>query len=85
MNTHICESKRREIVLVIEHWRAKTELSAKTLAEWSSLPYKKFLRWRQKLGQAKQPSRKIVPKSHWLLPEEINAIIVYCQENGDVR
>jgi putative transposase len=81
VNTHICESKRREIVLVIEHWRAKTELSAKTLAEWSSLPYKKFLRWRQKLGQAKQPSRKIVPKSHWLLPEEINAIIVYCQEN----
>ena len=78
MNTHICESKRREIVQVIEYWRAKTELSAKALAQCCSLPYKKFLRWRKRLDQA-PTSRKIVPKSHWLLPEEIRAIVDYSE------
>ena len=80
MNTHICESKRREIVQVIEYWRAKTELSAKALSQYCSLPYKKFLRWRQRLDE-KPASRKIVPKSHWLLPEEIRAIVSYSHEH----
>lgn len=81
MKTHICEDKRREIVELIEHWRAKTEISAKQLAQWCSLPYKKFLCWRRRMQQPEKPAAKTVPKSHWLLPEEVRAIVDYCQEH----
>jgi putative transposase len=81
VNSHIREDKRREIVTLIEHWRAKTELSAKQLSQWCSLPYKKFLCWRRRLQQPEKPSRRAVPKGHWLLPAEIKAIVDYCQEH----
>lgn len=81
MNTQICEDKRREIVNFIEYWRSQTALTAKQLANWCSLPYGKFLRWRRRTKQPKETGRKVVPKSHWLLPEEIKAIVVFCQEH----
>ena len=68
MNAHIREDKRREIVDLLEHWRAKTGLSAKQLAQWCSLPYKKFLSWRRRAQQPEKPAKRVVPKSHWLLP-----------------
>ena len=81
MNTHICEDKRREIVNFIEYWRSKTVLSAKQLANWCSLPYAKFLCWRRRAKQPKKTAPKVVPKSHWLLPEEIKAIVAFCLEH----
>ena len=81
MNTHVSEDKRRQIVELIEKWRTKTELSAKQLVEWCSLPYSKFLRWRKRLQHPMQKLAKPVPKSHRLLPEEVQAIVDYCGEN----
>ncbi len=81
MNTHVSQDKRRQIVEMIEKWRVKTEISAKQLAEWCSLPYTKFLRWRKRLLQRAEKPAKPIPKSHWLLPEEVQAIVTYCGEN----
>ena len=81
MSTHVSEDKRREIVNLIEYWHAKAEISAKQLAQWCSLPYKKFLSWRRRAQQPEKPANRVVPKSHWLLPPEIKAITDYCQEH----
>lgn len=83
MNTHVSEKSRREIVEVIEYWCQKAEISAKQLTQWCSLPYAKFLRWRKRLTQKGEhaANKKPIPKSHWLLAEEIQAIVGYCREH----
>jgi hypothetical protein len=81
VNTHVSEDKRRQIVELIQEWQTKTVISAKQLVEWCSLPYSKFLRWRKRLQNPMQKSAKPVPKSHWLLPEEVQAIVDYSGRN----
>lgn len=86
MKNHVSDERRRKIVEFIAYWTGKTALTAKWMAKKIELPYGKFLRWRKRAksqaadpGQAPKP--KAIPKSHWLLPAEIEAIVGYCQEN----
>lgn len=81
MSTHVCENVRREAIKTIEHWTARTAISAKQLAQWCELPYQKFLRWRKRSKEPKVATKPVVPKSHWLLPSEIKAIVDYCHEH----
>ncbi|MDA0814809.1 MAG: hypothetical protein O3C21_20720 [Verrucomicrobia bacterium] len=84
MKAHIGTAKRREIVDCVGYWASQTQLTAKTLATLIGLPYGKFLRWRKRLqvgsDTASVPTR-VIPRSHWLLPAEIAAIVHYCVEN----
>lgn len=81
MNTHVCEETRREIVELIEYWRAKTTLTAKQLSTLCALSYDKFLRWRKRLQEPRKATVKVIPSSHWLLPEEVQAIVRYAHEH----
>lgn len=84
MKSHIATAKRREIVDCIGYWASQTQLTVKTLATMIGLPYGKFLRWRKRLqagSDTASATTRVIPKSHWLLPAEIAAIVRYCVEN----
>lgn len=81
MKVHVSEGTRAQIVSSIEHWAARSELPTKQLADWVGLPYGKFLRWRKRLREPRSAAAKVIPKSHWLLPREVEAIVGYCRQN----
>jgi hypothetical protein len=86
VNSHVSEQRRGVIVQFVGYWTGKTALTAKWMARKIDLPYGKFLRWRKRVNGAGADSEpaakaKAIPKSHWLLPEEIEAIVGYCRKN----
>lgn len=78
MKTHLDTAKRHLIVSFIEYWAQRTFLSAKWLSAKLGLPYAKLLRWRRRAQDPTRRSAKQIPRSHWLLPEEVEAIVDYC-------
>lgn len=80
MKTHLSEELRSEILYTITYWAGKTGLRAKKLTQWCDLPYQKYIRWRKRACSPVNP-KKILPKSHWLLPDEIEAIVEFARKH----
>ena len=81
MNTHVRTELRLEIVTTLKHWVDRTELSFRELCAHCELPYAKFLRWRKRAAAPQIQTRKVIPKSHWLLPTETQAILDFSLAN----
>ena len=54
----------------------KTELPVRRLLGWAGIAPGKFYRWRHRYGKANEHNGK-VPRDHWLLGEEVTAILAY--------
>ena len=61
-------------------WAERTELPLRPLLGWADIPAGKFYDWRSRYGKANEHNGK-VPRDHWLLPWEREAIIDYHDKN----
>lgn len=61
-------------------WTERTELPLQPLLRWADIPVGKFYNWRSRYGKANEHNGK-VPRDHWLLPWEREAIIDYHDKN----
>jgi transposase InsO family protein len=68
------------VIDFVSHWSEKTELPANRLVTWLDLGQSKFFEWRKRYGKANEHNAK-VPRDHWLLPEEEEAIVAFAKEH----
>lgn len=61
----------------LTHWRKRTGIALVTMLTWLTLSPPRYYAWRKMMPAV---SRK-VPRSHWLLPWEVQAIIAYRREH----
>jgi len=54
----------------------KTELAVRRLLAWAEVGAGTFYRWAQRYGKANEHNG-LIPRDHWLLPEEVEAILAY--------
>jgi len=71
--------KRDEIVAFINHWQHRSEFSRQRLLDWLQLPRGRFRSWEKRFAQG-NCHNGIIPKAHWLLPEEREAIVTYASQ-----
>ena len=71
--------KRDDIVTCINHWQKRSEFSRQHLLDWLGISRGKFRQWEKRQG-AKNLHNALIPKAHWLLPKEREAIIQYAQQ-----
>jgi len=64
------------VVDYVGYWFSRAELPAARLIEWLGISSSKFYDWRKRYGLANEHNGK-VPRDHWLLDEEKQAIIRY--------
>jgi putative transposase len=57
-------------------WSDKTEVAIERFIEWIEIARGKFFSWRKRYGKANEHNA-LVPRDHWLLDEEKQAIIGY--------
>jgi len=57
-------------------YSAKTALPTGRLVGWSGIGPSKFHDWKQRYGKVNEHNR-LVPRDHWLLEEEKEAIVAY--------
>jgi putative transposase len=69
---------RNEIVNFIAYWSAKTELPVRHFLSWLNLFPGRFYAWKNRFNLGNQHNG-MIPKKHWLLPWEQQAIINYAQ------
>lgn len=71
---------RNDIVKFIMYWSSKTELPIRNFLLWLNLFPGRFYTWktREAIGNR---HNSLVPKKHWLLPWEHEAIINYAKAN----
>ena len=67
---------RDEVVDYVGYWLSRVELPAARLIKWLGISSSKFYDWRKRYGLANEHNGK-VPRDHWLLDEEKQAIIRY--------
>ena len=67
---------RNEISSFIEHWNHLSELSVSQLTSWLGLQRGRYYEWLKRQAKPNEHNAKI-PKSHWLLDSEREAIIEY--------
>jgi len=77
--TWIKMEKRDEIVAFINHWQHRSEFSRQRLLDWLQLPRGRFRSWEKRFAQG-NCHNGIIPKAHWLLPEEREAIVTYASQ-----
>ena len=70
---------RDDVVLYVETLSQKTSLSKRWLIARIGISPSKYYQWQMRSGLCNRHSGQ-VPKCHWLLPWEINAIVQYCQD-----
>ena len=63
----------------VRHYGALTELAATRLLSWMELSPRKYHAWRDRYGQANEHNG-LVPRDHWIEPEERAAIIAFARE-----
>lgn len=68
---------RDEITAYLSHWRKRTGIALVTMLAWLALSQSRYYAWRK----MKPTGAHVVPKSHWLLPGEVEAIIAYRKEH----
>lgn len=71
---------RDSVVLHMMEKASKTGISIKRMVELIGISRGKFYQWRDRLGIENSHNGKI-PKSHWLLPWEREAIMEYAKRN----
>ncbi len=71
---------RDEIVLFCREWSVKTEIPLKDILVQIELPTSKFHDWDKRIGI---PNRHngLIPKNHWALDSEREAVISFFQEH----
>ena len=70
---------RDQICDFVRHYTARSELAAARLLSWMELSPRKYYEWRDRYGQANEHNR-LVPRDHWIEPEERAAIIAFARE-----
>jgi transposase InsO family protein len=60
----------------VDHWHDRAELPATRFIRWLGIGSSKFYRWRARYGRAHEHNGQ-VPRDHWLLDDEKQAIIRY--------
>lgn len=58
----------------VRTWRDKTELPANRLVHWLGIAKSKYFDWRKRYGLVNEHNA-LVPRDHWLTPEEKQTII----------
>lgn len=83
MNNYWVEPKiRNDVVKTILCYRDKTELSITELLSYVGISRTKFYEWKRRYG-IKNNHNGEIPKSHWLLEKEKEAIVRYAKENKE--
>jgi transposase InsO family protein len=76
MSLEARETAEREI----QRLQAKTELPLATLLQYAGIPYRTWRDWQQRKGIETKHNNN-TPKNHYLTPDEIKAIVLYCSVN----
>lgn len=71
---------RDEVVRFITRWSTRLELPLRQLLAWLELFPSRFYDWQKRYGKANNHNG-LIPKNHWLLPWEQQAIIEYTQRH----
>ena len=72
-----------EVVAVIQYLKARARFSVKDALAVIGLPRATYFRWLKTNGKLAKKAA-VVPKSHWLLPWEKEAIIAYKKQHPDM-
>lgn len=64
----------------IETWKTKTALPYQLFLNWVGLAKSKYYEWKRRAGRENQHNGQI-PRSHWLLEQERQAIVAYSREH----
>ena len=64
----------------ISYWQQRTGETLTKILTWLSLSPSKYHHWKHRKNKENQPN-SLIPKAHWLLPWEIEAIISYRLEH----
>ena len=67
---------RDEIVAFVDYWRHRSGIALSRLLAWIGLPRNRYYDWRRRRGRPNLHNAP-VPKSHWILPWERQAILDY--------
>ncbi len=67
---------RDSVIDFVTRWSEKTEIAVVQLLRWLELAPGKFYRWKGSYGCARGAGH-VVPRDHWILPEERDAIIAF--------
>ena len=65
---------RDKVVDFVNDFTKKTEIRIKSIVSWLQISRSKFYDWQARYGQVNEHNGKI-PRDHWLLPEEKQAIL----------
>lgn len=71
---------RDTVVDFIGELHEKTELPVRRLLRWADVARGRFYSWRERYGKANEHNGK-VPRDHWLLPAEIDAILAFHEQH----
>ena len=72
--------KRDEVIEFVEHWSDKTGIAVSKMIPWIKITPSKYYDWKSRYGQSNRHNGSI-PKSHWILDEEREAILTYCYDH----
>lgn len=73
--------KRDHIVHFINHWQGRTGFPRQQFLDWIELPRGRFRDWEKRLNK-KDNHNAPLPKAHWILPEEKEAITRFAQQGN---
>jgi len=73
---------RDQIIDFTKYWTGRAEVPVSRLLHWLGIPSSKYYDWRRRYGQANEHNGK-VPRGHWLLDGEKQAILNYQREHPD--
>ena len=66
---------RHQIVEYIEKTSPKTKISKQTILSWLEIHPGKYYAWKKRIGIENHHNGQL-PKSHWILPQEYQAVVV---------
>jgi len=78
--TWVAREVRDEVLEFVGYWRGRGEFKVSRLLKWMDLSASKYYAWRERQGQENHHNGQI-PKTHWLLEEEREAIEQYYQQH----
>ena len=71
---------RDEIINFVMNWSSKLELPVNRILGWIAISPNRFYDWKRRYNKPNEHNHNL-PKSHWLLQQEIEAITVYAKEH----
>lgn len=73
-------NKRDEILSFIQHWNQRSGISLSCIAQWLGLQRGRYYEWSKRSGSPNEHNGRI-PKSHWLLESEKQAIVDFAKDH----